>query len=77
DGLVSRAPHPRDRRAVMARITETGRQRFDAALPQYLAELGRLWSAFTVPEKQLLIHLLAKARASLLGASGRGEAAAP
>jgi len=28
-------------------------------------------------EKQLLIHLLAKARASLLGASGRGEAAAP
>ena len=60
-GLVSREPNPQDGRSTFAVITRTGRKRFLAAAPVYLAAIEREFAgALSVAELRALAASLGK-----------------
>jgi len=77
DGLVVRSASRNDRRTILVHITPSGRQRLDSALPQHLSHLHALLDDLSENEKQALIHLLARARDSMLSATGAQDRAQP
>jgi DNA-binding MarR family transcriptional regulator len=60
-GFVERVPHPRDRRATLARITERGRDAVRSSAPDLLRNQFGL-GALTEAEAELLFDLLKKVR---------------
>jgi DNA-binding MarR family transcriptional regulator len=69
-GLVERVPDPADRRAVIARLTEEGARRFDAARARQMEVSQRLLSALEPEEREVLRDLclrLVRAAAALGG----------
>ena len=60
DGLVERVPDPADRRSVLARLTERGRERADAMAGGTFEWQQRLLAAFTPEELVQLRHLCLK-----------------
>jgi DNA-binding MarR family transcriptional regulator len=59
--LVQRVPHPTDRRAIFARITEAGRERVIASTQQ-LAVSGFSLDGLSEDEARTLFELLARVR---------------
>jgi len=57
-GLVERLPDPADRRGVIVRLTDAGRERVDAALEGLLAHERLLLSDLTTAEQARLADLL-------------------
>ncbi len=58
EGLVTREPDPQDRRGVLVRLTDAGRERIDQAMPSHL-ETERLWlSVLSEPDQRALANLL-------------------
>jgi len=62
DRLIERRGHKGDRRKLMVRLTDAGRRRLDALLPDYMSELGQLVPNLTEKEHQVLIKLLEKVK---------------
>lgn len=57
-GLVTRNPAPEDRRGVLVRLTEAGKERVDAALADLLQRERELLSRLGQRERQTLANLL-------------------
>jgi DNA-binding MarR family transcriptional regulator len=60
DGLVVRVPDPADRRSVLARLTDLGRERIDAMAGGSFVWQQRLLAGFTPDELLQLRHLCLK-----------------
>jgi DNA-binding MarR family transcriptional regulator len=56
--LVERLPDPRDRRGVLVRLTDTGRDTVDGALARLLEQERRLLSALSAAELRQLAGLM-------------------
>jgi DNA-binding MarR family transcriptional regulator len=59
-GLVERAPDPQDRRGVLIRLTDKGRDVIDATTEAHLANERRLLAALSDAEREQLAGLLRK-----------------
>ena len=59
-GLVERRNHPGDRRALLVRLTESGRQQVDRAVEAHLKKEHELLEALTTRERKSLEGLLRK-----------------
>ncbi|GAA4284819.1 MarR family transcriptional regulator TamR [Brevibacterium daeguense] len=57
-GWVSRHPDPADRRGVLVRLTEAGKQKVDDALAELLVLERELLADLTAPQKRRLTELL-------------------
>ena len=57
-GLVTRRPDLADRRGVLVRLTDEGRDTVDAALADLLARERTLLALLTGPERERVAHLL-------------------
>jgi MarR family transcriptional regulator, 2-MHQ and catechol-resistance regulon repressor len=68
-GLVKRVISTRDRRARFARITKKGEALLDEAVPVHYQNIKRLLNDLTNDDKQALVKLLKKMRASLVANS--------
>lgn len=60
DGLVTREPHPDDRRMMSVRLTERGTDLVREILPNHFREMAWLLQPLTESERQTLVHLLSK-----------------
>jgi DNA-binding MarR family transcriptional regulator len=60
DGLVARVPDPADRRSVLARLTDLGKQRVDAMGGETFRHQKDMLAGFTEEELVLLRHLCLK-----------------
>jgi DNA-binding MarR family transcriptional regulator len=59
-GLVSRSPHPSDRRSTIAELTSAGRQTIDRICPPLIDIEADCMSALSQAEQDQLISLLTK-----------------
>lgn len=64
-GLVERAPHPRDGRASLVRITPIGRELVRSTAPLRFKFMDEMTSDLTDDERDTLIRLLTRLRSSL------------
>jgi DNA-binding MarR family transcriptional regulator len=64
-GLISRAPHPGDRRGVVVQLTDKGRALIDEAVTAHVANEHQILSGLTKEEQDTLAKLLAKLVSSL------------
>jgi len=64
-GLISRAPHPADRRGVIVQLTERGKALIDEAVTAHVANEHRILAGLTPEEREVLAGLLAKLVGSL------------
>jgi DNA-binding MarR family transcriptional regulator len=64
-GFIARAPHPEDRRGVLVRLTDKGRELIDEAVTAHVGNERRILSGLTVEEQDVLIGLLEKLIASV------------
>ena len=69
-GLVERLPDPRDRRGVLVRLTDRGRETVDGALAGLLEHERRLLSALTPGELRQLAALMRRLAVSLEASDG-------
>jgi DNA-binding MarR family transcriptional regulator len=69
-GLITRAPDPDDRRAILIALTDAGRELVDAATEAHLDNERRLLSPLSDAEQQRLADLLRKLQ---LGLPDRGR----
>ncbi len=65
DGLVTRAPDPRDRRAVLVKLTAAGRKLLDRVLPGYFAAVTKIMQPLTKAERTQFVALLQKIQQGL------------
>jgi len=66
EGWVRRVEGTEDRRVRFVELTEEGRARFSMVLPKALQIWEEIWSGLSKEEMEMLSHLLAKLRVSLL-----------
>jgi DNA-binding MarR family transcriptional regulator len=64
DGLVTRKPHPTDKRVSMVEITPAGRQLCEELVPAIALHMRKVASVFTKEETQLFNELLTRFRAA-------------
>lgn len=74
-GYVSRMVDQQDRRARLARITEMGKELLEHIVPGHFENVGRLLAGLNPEEKETLVRLLRKARASILAGANCAPAA--
>jgi len=67
-GLVTRVPHPVDRRMVQAQLTPDGAAVAAHALPGRVALMERAWASLDDDELERLVWMLRRAAAELVGA---------
>ncbi len=60
DGLVTRAPHPEDRRMMSVMITNRGAELLTKILPEHFREMAWLLQPLTEAERKTLVALLTK-----------------
>lgn len=60
DGLVSRLPHPSDRRSTLIRATSAGRTLFDRMAPTHERWIEEMMDGLAPEDMALLLELLAK-----------------
>ena len=68
--FVERLPDPRDRRGVLVRLTDLGRETVDGALAGLLEHESRLLSALTPAEQRQLAGLMRRLAVSLESPAG-------
>ncbi|MDF5722038.1 MAG: MarR family transcriptional regulator [Rhizonema sp. PD37] len=65
DKLITRQPHPVDRRMLSVRITDEGRELMNKILPQHFTWIKAWMDNLSDREKQTLIELLTKLRSEI------------
>ena len=60
DGLVTRAPHPEDRRMMCVEVTERGQTLLMRILPQHFRKMAWLLQPLTEDERKTFVALLSK-----------------
>jgi MarR family transcriptional regulator, 2-MHQ and catechol-resistance regulon repressor len=60
DGLVRRERHDKDRRVIYVHLTEAGKRKIEAVLPDHVAALVEEFSVLTVKEQEMLGELCKK-----------------
>lgn len=65
DQLITRQPHPVDRRMLSIQLTEKGRELMNKVLPQHFIWIKTWMESLSNREKQTLIKLLTKLRLSI------------
>lgn len=65
-GLVERTINPEDKRGFNIRITDAGRDRILATMPERIRYLNKLTSGLTAEEQREMVRLLNKMRVSLM-----------
>ncbi len=65
DGLVSRRPHPTDRRSTLIRMTTAGRTLFRKMAPAHQAWIDSLMGSLSRPEMKSLLDLLGELKSSI------------
>lgn len=60
DGLVTRSPHPSDRRALLLGLTPKGREAADHCFEARLGAIGAAFDGLSAAEQRRLAELLAK-----------------
>lgn len=71
EGLVTRIPHPADRRMVQAQLTPEGAAVAARALPGRVALMERAWASLDAAELERLVWVLRRAAAELVDARRR------
>jgi DNA-binding MarR family transcriptional regulator len=66
EGLVHRRQRPEDRRSHMVRLTDAGREAFDAMAAEHENWIASMLSELSEEETEQLYHLLDKAKRSIL-----------
>lgn len=74
-GFARRIIDPQDRRGRFAQITAKGRQLIEEILPGHFSNLSHLFEGLSAGDKELLVNLLRKTRASIAAGAKRAEAA--
>lgn len=69
DGLVIRCPDQHDRRITHVELTEKGRQRLEAIIPDCFQSMARVMSPLSDSERKELVRLLQKIQAGLTPAT--------
>lgn len=64
-GAVQRTPHPSDGRGLAVHLTEAGRARLEAMLPDHYRRLSALLAPLSTDERETLVALLDKLRQAL------------
>jgi DNA-binding MarR family transcriptional regulator len=59
-GLVTRRPHPADRRATLLQLTPEGENLVSAALTERLTSMGKIFDGFTAEQQQEFYDTLSK-----------------
>jgi DNA-binding MarR family transcriptional regulator len=72
-GLLDRQPAPRDRRAQLVKLTAEGRRSFRAMANSHEAWIAEILGDLTGGEREILMRLLGKAKASARKAIADGE----
>src|SRR5687768_13222235 len=72
-GLVERLPDPRDRRGVLVRLTDRGRETVDGALAGLLDQERRLLSALSPAELRQLVALMRRLAVSVESPAERAD----
>jgi DNA-binding MarR family transcriptional regulator len=65
DLLITRQPHPVDRRMLSVQITDKGRELMDKILPQHFTWIKAWMENLSDRERQTLIKLLTKLRSGI------------
>lgn len=65
DKLITRQPHPEDRRMLSVHVTDTGRKLMSEILPQHFVWIKTWMDNLSHREKQTLIKLLTKLRSGI------------
>ena len=60
DGLVTRAPHPQDRRMMSVTLTERATALLMRILPEHFRQMAWLLEPLSEPERKMLVGLLTK-----------------
>jgi len=76
EALVVRAPDPKDRRALMVKLTESGRKKFRAIAKQHEEWIVQTFEGLTHQEKENMFGLLKKLKGHLEHSAGPQPAAA-
>ncbi len=76
-GLVQREPDPDDKRNAFVRLTDRGREVFERAVPEHLANQRRLLAALTRDEQRQLACLLGRLLVEFEGSSWTGGETPP
>ena len=64
-GLVTREPHPDDRRMLVVRLTDSGKELMDQVMPDYFRRTSALMSGLSANEQKQLVALLTKIYSNL------------
>jgi DNA-binding MarR family transcriptional regulator len=64
EGLVTREPHPSDRRSLRVRLTPAGRRAFDAMLPAHDKWIAEITAGMSRSDMAQLLDLLGKLKQS-------------
>ena len=65
EGMVERRPDESDRRAQLVRLTDAGKQAFDAMTPAHEKWIAHALTSLNAPEKAQLLSLLTKLKSAL------------
>lgn len=60
DGYILRIPDCRDKRACLIHLTDLGRQRIEAILPEHYENIGRIFDSLSLEEQDTLNAILKK-----------------
>ena len=73
EGLVHRRRRPEDRRSRLVRLTDAGREAFDAMGAEHENWIAAMLSELSEEETEQLYHLLDKAKRSILNSDGEDD----
>lgn len=60
DGMVTRRPHPEDRRQLSVELTKKGIARLDDLLPEHFRRIASVMSVLSETERKTMVRLLSK-----------------
>jgi DNA-binding MarR family transcriptional regulator len=73
EGLVRRRQRPEDRRSHLVRLTDAGREAFEAMAAEHENWIASMLSELSEEEVEQLYHLLNKAKRSILNGDGEED----
>ena len=73
EGLVRRRQRPEDRRSHLVRLTDAGREAFEAMAAEHENWIASMLSELSEEEVEQLYHLLDKAKRSILNSDGEED----